>query len=108
MDELYVENFAIKKINTRNYENNMSQSIVEEKSNEIVESTSQMIQLLDRLEREITLDYKDFTDFRFLFEKMRKVLKKKSVEGILDWLAELEELLDLGVPSILLKNSYLT
>ena len=101
MEELYIENFSIKKIKTQSLENTSAQSIALEKPKEFDQSTHQMIAFLDQLEREITHDYKDFTDFRFLFEKIRKTLKKNSVEGILDWLADLEELLDLGVPSIL-------
>lgn len=60
---------------------------------------------LDRLEREIENGYADFADYRFTFNKIRSAFKQNSVEGVTELLDHLEELLDLGIPSLILKKN---
>jgi hypothetical protein len=97
MNELYIENFSKQERSVQPIREIKNSTIIEDTPVEIYELTHQMIIHLDRLEKEITNDCKDFTDFRFIFDKIKKKLKAKDVEGIFEMLADLEELIDLGL-----------
>lgn len=60
---------------------------------------------LRRLENEIEREYADFADYRFIFNRIRTAFKQNSVEGVIEQLDNLEELLDLALPSLFLKKS---
>lgn len=107
MEELYIENFAKPRL--------VSQQITAVSANKI-EVVSQnlslknddilvdMFALLDRLEKEIEKLYPDYADYRFILNKIREKLKNKNLEGIISFLDNLEQLLDIGLPAIILKK----
>ncbi len=96
MNELYVESFSKQEKSVQIISEIRNPTIIEETPVEIYELAHQMIIHLDQLEKEITDAYGSFTDFRFIFDKIKKKLKAKNTEGIFDLLADLEELIDLG------------
>lgn len=51
---------------------------------------------LDQLEIEVKEKHQDFADFNFLFDKIRKKLKAKTIKGIDEDLTNLEELLEVS------------
>lgn len=105
MDELYIESFSKPEKVIQLTTEIKHVAVVEDNHIEIYEFNNQMLFYLDQLEKDITNEYKDFTDFRFIFDKIKKKLKAKNVDGILDLLVDLEELLDIGLPTIILKKS---
>ena len=103
MSELYIESFSVQEKIVQPTEIKNT-TIVEDSLIEINEFNSQMTVYLDRLEKEITTEYKDFTDFSFIFNKIKKKIKEKEVDGIQPLLAELEELLDIELPLATLRK----
>lgn len=63
---------------------------------EIYETTNQMNFYLDKLEKALFDDYKNFSDFEFIIKDVRTKIKDKQMDGVYDLLAELEELVDLA------------
>ncbi len=59
---------------------------------------------LNRLEKEIEKQYIDFKDYRFIFSNLKEKIKRRDIQEIFPLLDDLEELLDLSLPSILLKK----
>ena len=109
MEELYVENFSKHEDRSQPVSDAASALPSEiERNNHLPQKTDILFEMgafLDRLEKEIEKEYLDFADYRFTFSKIRKELKKESVEGVLELLDKLEELLDLGLPSIILRRN---
>lgn len=60
---------------------------------------------LRRLELEVEKEYADFADYRFIFKKIRATFKQNSIEGVIELLDNLEELLDLGLPYLSIKKN---
>lgn len=107
-EELLAENFYKQEKHTQTVSNlNSAPSEIEDqnfpKKDDI--SMLEMVTFLDRLEKEIEKEYLDFADYRFIFNKIRTEFKKKSVKEVIELLDNLEELLDLGLPSIILKKN---
>lgn len=107
MEELYVENFATQDRKVELVVKPVSSNSALESQNAPKASSDiilDMVTFLDRLEKEIEKEYFDFDDYQFIFEEIRVALKNRSIEGVPELLDELEELLDLGLPSIILKK----
>jgi hypothetical protein len=128
MEELFVENFSRQRQHerpppSRDFDENLHKEkmTVEDPQNIFDLSISQnndpkfdrknsdrlldMSIYLDRLEKEIEGGYADFADYRFIFNKIRTAFKQNSVEGVIELLNHLEELLDLGIPSLIMKKN---
>ena len=103
MDELYIESFSKKEV-TQTVTESKYVPVVENDNVEIYEFNNQMHFYLDQLEKEITDQYQDFTDFRFIFDRIKKKIKEKKVDGILDILNDLEELFDISLSTLLLNK----
>jgi hypothetical protein len=105
MDELYVESFS-------KYEKEVTSEVVknepllENHPIEIEDFGYQMSYYLDRLEREITKEYEDFSDFRFVFDRIKKKIKAQEIKDISFDLDTLEELLDVDLPMLNLKSRH--
>lgn len=109
MEDLYVENFSKHEDHSQPV-SDMTSVLPSEivRNNNLPQKKDilfEMSAFLDRLEKEIEKEYLDFADYRFTFNKIRKELKKESVEGVVELLDKLEELLDLGLPSIILRRN---
>lgn len=103
MDELYIESFS-KKQSAIIAETDNRPMIDENLVAEVYEFNNQMHYYLDQLEKIITDEFGDFTDFRFVFDRIKKNLKENKTKVILATLHELEELVDLGLPFLALKT----
>lgn len=55
----------------------------------------QMIRGLDQLEKQIFQKYKNFEDYKFVLERIRKAIKEKNTVAFVHQLDDLEELLEL-------------
>lgn len=104
MDALYVESFSVKE-RVSETEEIKNSAIVEIVPVEIHEFNGQMLMYLDRLEKEISLEYEGSANFHFLFEKIKKKLKEQDFVAIQAHLNDLEELLDVNLPTMLLKQA---
>lgn len=119
MEELFVENFfkqhqherttfglaesSLKeKINVENLTVSQDSQKSDQKNSDLL---LDLAIFLDRLEKEVEVNYADFADYRVIFNKIRTIIKQNSVEGIIEILDHLEELLDLGIPSLIMKKN---
>lgn len=103
------ENFHKEKMTVKNPQNIFDLSISQNNDQKFDRKSSDILVdmsiYLDRLEKEIEGGYVDFADYRFTFNKIRSTFKQNSVEGVIELLDHLEELLDLGIPSLILKKN---
>lgn len=111
VEELFIENFfnrnqakSVEAFPLENSNERKLEPLHEKFSQQNSSSTLDMLIFLDRLELEIEKEYLDFADYRCLFNKIRTEFKKNSVNGVLNLLNDLEDLLDLGVASLALKK----
>lgn len=103
MDTLYVESFSVKE-RISQAEEVKNKTIIESIPVESHEFNGQMQLYLDRLEREIDKEYRNFANFHFIFDKIRANLKKGDLLAIQVLLTDLEELLDIGLPAVLMRK----
>ncbi|MCE2983459.1 MAG: hypothetical protein LW832_07830 [Parachlamydia sp.] len=99
MDELIVENF-FRRQKSETAILSQEPSALAENFQEITDIPYEMGLYLDRLEKEVETHYKEYADYQCIFHKIRLTLKHNSVEGIIELLDHLEELLDLGAPTL--------
>lgn len=102
-DELYIESFSSQERDLQEVEKPKNSPLIENNSLELYEFTHQMHFYLEKLREEITKECGNFSDFIFVFERIRHALKEKDVERIPRLLADLEELLDVELPLMALK-----
>jgi hypothetical protein len=130
MEELFVENFFKlhqhknpnsgnfddhfhhQKINTpspqQTFELSVSQNNDQKIDRKNNDALLDMSICLDRLQKEIEGQYVDFADYRFIFNKIRASFKQNNIDGVIELLDDLEELLDLGMPSLIVKKNLTT
>lgn len=104
MEELYVETFSRQ---AKTLEPVVSPVLSLEKELSPIKSQDCLIEmalLLDRLEKEIEKECSDFKDYQFIFSGLREQINQKKIEEIFPLLDDLEELLDLGLPNLILKK----
>lgn len=97
MDDLYTETFFKQEKEIAIFKEKSSTAILEEHPVEIFEATNQMYFNLDQLEKILACELENFSNFQFIFDKIREKLKTKSLDGVLGLLTEMEELLDLEI-----------
>jgi hypothetical protein len=100
--ELYVESFSGEPKERTPVDN---LSTIENKFIESPKPVQEMAYYVDKLERLINQDYKDWEDFQPIFAKIRVKMREKSLEEMIDLFNRLEELVDLGFPSVLLQRN---
>ncbi|MBA2368459.1 MAG: hypothetical protein H0V82_05480 [Candidatus Protochlamydia sp.] len=114
MDELFVENFSKRRSPERAITRDLDQIFFKETIQDPIitldlqNKSALMLDIgifLSRLENEIERQYADFADYRFFFNRIRTAFKQNSVEGVFEQLDSLEELLDLALPSLLIKKN---
>lgn len=103
MDELYVESFSKREVVTTKVVD--IQPVEEKPIVEVYEFKNQMHYHLDQLELMITQEFKDFTHFKFVFDRIKAKLKDDDIKSVLQTLFELEELIDLRLPLLALKSA---
>lgn len=111
MDELYIENFAKPRTLPSGPSINIASPNKIEVENKVLPIKNDdiildMLSLLDRLEKEIEKFYTDYSDYNIIFNKIREKLQNKSIKGIVELLDHLEQILDVGLPSIVLNKDF--